>query len=215
MTERLGARLSQEGDRGFFEVDFLSHKDTGELYLGELNPRVSGASSMTNVTPGAYADIPLCLFHLLEYMDVEYELDADEINSRWAKTAGVDAWSQLIIKSTEEDVGVITAAPKMGVYKLHDAGRMSSARWAIDWHNLIDESEAFYLQVAAPGDHRYEGGNLGVLVTRGRLQTNDEELTDRSRRWIAGVKGQFVGPRSGPADAAPSPAALNCGFKAA
>ena len=157
MTERLGARLAQEGYRGFFEVDFLSDKDTGELYLGELNPRVSGASSMTNVTAGAYADIPLFLFHLLEYMDVEYELDVDEINARWAKTAGEDVWSQLIIKETGEDVELLTAAPRTGVYKLDDAGRMAFARWANDWHNLIDESEAFYLQVAAPGDYRYEG----------------------------------------------------------
>jgi biotin carboxylase len=215
MTERLGARLAQEGYRGFFEVDFLSDKDTGELYLGELNPRVSGASSMTNVTAGAYADIPLFLFHLLEYMDVEYELDVDEINARWAKTAGEDVWSQLIIKSTEEDVDLITAAPKTGVYELDDAGRMSFARWANDWHNLIDETEAFYLQVAAPGDYRYKGADLGVLVTRGRLQTDDEQLTDRCRRWIDGVKGQFAGTPVGPGDAAPSLAALKSGFKAA
>jgi biotin carboxylase len=215
MTERLGARLAQEGYRGFFEVDFLSDKDTGELYLGELNPRVSGASSMTNVTAGAYADIPLFLFHLLEYMDVEYELDVDEINSRWAKTAGEDVWSQLIIKSTDDDVDLITAAPKTGVYELDDAGRMSFARWANDWHNLIDESEAFYLQVAAPGDYRYKGGDLGVLVTRGRLQTDDEQLTARCRRWIDGVKGQFAGSPVGPGDAAPPTTALKSGFKAA
>ena len=29
--------------------------------------------------------MPLFLFHLLEYMDVEYELDIDEINSRWER----------------------------------------------------------------------------------------------------------------------------------
>ena len=216
MTERLGARLAQEGYRGFFEVDFLSDKDTGELYLGELNPRVSGASSMTNVTAGAYADIPLFLFHLLEYMDVDYELDVDEINSRWARTMGEDVWSQLIIKSTGDEVELITAAPATGVYKLDDGGRISFARWANDWHNLIDESEAFHLQVAAPGDYRYKGADLGVLVTRGRLQTDDEQLTDRCRHWIEGIKSQFAGTPVEPADAAPTPgAAFKSGFTAA
>ena len=80
MTERLGARLAQEGYRGFFEVDFLSDKDTGELYLGELNPRERRELDDQRHR-GAYADIPLFLFHLLEYMDVEYELDVDEINA--------------------------------------------------------------------------------------------------------------------------------------
>ena len=193
MTERLGARLAQEGYRGFFEVDFLCDRDDGELYLGELNPRVSGASSMTHVTAGAYADLPLFLFHLLEYLGVDYELDVDEINDRWARTAAEDVWSQLIIKEAGEHVELLTNAPKTGVYQLDDEGRMSFARWANDWHNLIDETEAFYLSVATPGEYRYKGADLGVLVTRGRLQTDDDQLTDRCRRWIDGIKAQFAG----------------------
>ena len=98
------------------------------------------------MTAGAYADMPLFLFHLLEYLDVDYELDVDEINDRWARTAGEDVWSQLIIKETDDEVELLTAAPRTGVYRLDDEGRISFARWANDWHNLIDESEAFYLQ---------------------------------------------------------------------
>src|SRR6476660_4835107 len=82
-VRRLGDRLRQEGYRGFFEVDVLVDLASDEVYLGELNPRISGASSMTNTTAGAYADIPLFLFHLLEFMDVDYEVDIDEINERW------------------------------------------------------------------------------------------------------------------------------------
>jgi hypothetical protein len=92
---------------------------------------------------------------------------------------------------------------------------MSFARWANDWHNLIDETEAFYLQVAAAGDYRYKGADLGVLVTRGRLQTDDEQLTERCRRWIDGIKGQFAGTPIGSGDPGPSLAALKSGFKAA
>ena len=38
----MGERLRQEGYRGYFELDFLADVDTGEMYLGELNPRVTG-----------------------------------------------------------------------------------------------------------------------------------------------------------------------------
>ena len=37
-------------------------------------------TSMTDVTAGAYADIPLFLFHLLEYMDVACIIGVAEIN---------------------------------------------------------------------------------------------------------------------------------------
>ena len=83
-------------------------------YLGELNPRISGASSITNVTAGAYADMPLFLFHLLEYMDVEFELDVDEINERWEDLASVDLWSQMIIKETSPVVEQLTGPHRPG-----------------------------------------------------------------------------------------------------
>ena len=95
---KLGDVLSREGYRGYFEVDLLHDLDSGELYLGEVNPRLSGASPMTNLTTEAYADMPLFLFHLLEYMDVEYEVDIEEINARWERGYGEDeVWSQVII----------------------------------------------------------------------------------------------------------------------
>ena len=35
------------------------------------------------MTAVAYGDMPLFLFHLLEFMDVDYEIDVDELNERW------------------------------------------------------------------------------------------------------------------------------------
>ena len=46
MVRKLGDVLSREGYRGYFEVDLLRDLDSDELYLGEVNPRISGASPM-------------------------------------------------------------------------------------------------------------------------------------------------------------------------
>ena len=193
LTQRLGDRLAEEGYVGFFEVDYLVDTGTGEIYLGELNPRISGISSMTNVTAGAYADMPLFLFHLLEYLDVDYECDIDEINERWAREASVDVWSQIIIKETGGEVELLNRAPRAGIYRLTGDGTAEFNRWGYDWHWISDESEAFYLRILAPGDYRYPGADLGALVTRGRLQTDDNQLEDRCKRWITGIRAQFAG----------------------
>jgi biotin carboxylase len=194
LTQRLGERLAKEGYRGFFEVDYLADLDTGELYLGELNPRISGVTSMTNVTAGAYADMPLFMFHLLEYLDVDYEIDVEEINTRWAQASSVDIWSQLIVKQTHDTVELINDAPRTGIWKLDDeTGAVTFRRWANDWHSLQDESEAFYLRVLGPGDYRYKGADLGVIVTRSRLQDENDQLTERARTWIGGINAQFDG----------------------
>src|SRR5207344_1072246 len=117
-TFGMGERLRREGYRGYFELDFLADESSGEIYLGELNPRVTGASSITNVTEVAYGDMPLFLFHLLEFMDVEYEIDVDELNDRWARAGSVDEWTQFILKQTDEAVELITDAPASGVWRI-------------------------------------------------------------------------------------------------
>jgi biotin carboxylase len=197
LVGRLGDRLGAEGYRGFFEVDVLVDTDTDEVYLGELNPRISGASSITNVTAGAYADIPLFAFHLLEYFDVAFELDVDEINARWRELAAVDLWSQMVIKETSPVVQLITAAPLTGQYSYDRSGALVYRRAALDWHQLQNESEAFFLRIYGTGDYRWKGADLGVLVTKGRLQRRPnggaDTLTIRAKHLIDSLRDQYAG----------------------
>jgi hypothetical protein len=224
LVRNLGDRLGKEGYRGFFEVDVLVDVDADEVYLGELNPRISGASAITNVTAGAYADVPLFLFHLLEFMGVEYALDVREVNERWDALASVDVWSQMIIKETADVVELVTAAPATGQWTFDDAGELTFRRAALDWHQLQNESDCFYLRIYGVGDYRWKGADLGVLVTKGRLQTEsvdpDEEaaaeqtgaeptrgpsvLTPRARRLIEAVRARYTGERLRLTDDAPS-----------
>jgi biotin carboxylase len=190
-VRRLGDRLRQEGYKGFFEVDVLVDLDSDNVYLGELNPRISGASSMTNVTAGAYADIPLFLFHLLEFMDVPYELDVDEINDRWRELAAVDVWAQLIMKEPVDSVERILEAPRTGTWHLGEDGTLAYVGVTNDWHDVTHEDEAFFLRVYGPGDYRFKGADLGILVTKGRMQTADG-LTERCRRYIDGIRSGYT-----------------------
>ncbi len=203
LTRKLGDKLAGEGYLGFFEVDYLVDTGSGELYLGELNPRISGISPMTNVTAGAYADMPLFLFHLLEYLDLDYDVDIEEINERWSREAAVDVWSQLIIKETAGDVNLLTRVPRSGVYTIAPDGTADFRRHATDWHGIVDESEAFFLRILAAGDFRYQGADLGALVTRGRLQGDDNSLERRCLQWISGIRSQYAGSPVVPLQAQP------------
>jgi hypothetical protein len=88
------------------------------------------------------------------------------------------------------------------VWHLGEDGRVSYARWDYDWDSVLDESEAFYMRVAAPGDYRCPGAQLGVLVTRGHLQTPDYRLTERCRHWVEGIKAEFASAPLPPGEAA-------------
>ncbi len=191
MTFRFGEQLRKEGYRGYFELDFLIDKKTGELWLGELNPRITGASSMTNHAAFAHADAPLFLFHLLEFSGKKFDLDVAELNERWSDPRMIDSWCQMVIKHTDDNVDIITEAPQTGIYRMLENGQVVYDRFDYHRRAVESENEAFFLRIQKEGDYRYEGADLGILVTRGRAMTNGFRLTDRAKRWIHGIKSAY------------------------
>lgn len=205
MAFRFGNQLIKEGYRGYFDLDFLIDKKDGEVYLGELNPRICGASSITNHSAFAYADAPLFLFHLLEFSGIKYKIDVEELNARWAKREFIDSWSQMVMKSTDKNVDVVTNAPPTGIYRMAVDGTVSYDRFDFDRQAIDSEREAFFLRITGPGDYRYEGADLGILITRGRVMGNDFELNDRARNWIRGIKKLYAGKSVNEAEMQASP----------
>ncbi len=192
LTFKFGEQLRKEGYRGYFELDFLIDKKTGDIWLGELNPRITGASSMTNHAAFAHADAPLFLFHLLEFSKKAFHLDVEELNARWADPSMIDSWSQMVIKHTDDSVDIVTQAPQTGIYRMLEDGRVVYDRFDYHRRAVESENEAFFLRILRPGDYRYEGADLGILVTRGRSMTNGFQLNERAKRWIHGIKQGFA-----------------------
>ncbi|MBR58109.1 MAG: biotin carboxylase [Myxococcales bacterium] len=190
-TFRFGEALRKRGYRGYFECDYLYDMDNDEVYLGEINPRITGASSMTNLASFAHADAPLFLFHLLEWSNIDFELDVQELNERWSDPENIDGWSQLVIKHTEDSVKYITEAPKSGIWRLQDDGTVEFVRVQTHRRTARQETDAFFLRIANEGDYFYEGADLGILVTPGRLMTSDFQLNDRAKAWIKGIRSFY------------------------
>jgi hypothetical protein len=209
-----GEELRKLGYRGYFELDFLTDLDTNRVYLGECNPRITGASSMTNLASFCHADAPLFLFHLLEWMDVDFDIDVEALNARWADGENIDTWSQLVIKHTADDVDRITAAPASGVWEMTPDGGVRHVRMQTHRRTVQFENRAFYLRISGVGDYRYEGADLGILVSPGRFMDDDFRLNERARAWIAGIRGEYVGQPLSAAEAAPVVETIeHAGFK--
>jgi hypothetical protein len=210
-TVRLGNALAEQGYRGYFEADWLIDRDSGALYLGEINPRITGASSMTNLSAFAPADAPLFLFHLLEYYDVEVELDVEAVNRRWSSPENIDPWSQMVLKHTEDTIEIVDDAPPTGVWAL-DGDRARFLRSQTHRRTVERDHEAFYFRIAGPGDALYEGADLGILVCPGRLMDEQGQLTERAKSWIEGIRGCYATRAAG--EEAAREVAQRAGFKA-
>jgi hypothetical protein len=71
-------------------------------------------------------------------------------------------------------------------------GTVAYDRFDFDRQAIESEREAFFLRITGAGDYRYQGADLGILITRGRVMDGDFELNDRARNWIRGVKRLYM-----------------------
>ena len=190
-AESFGDQLLKEGYRGYFDIDILVDQDDA-VYLGELNPRICGASPVTNHAAFAHADVPLFLFHLLEFSDAEFDLDVATLNDRWSDPRYIDSWSAMVLKSTSPVVEPVVTAPQSGIYGLDEQGGVVYRFFDYRRSAVETERDGFFLRIAGPGDWRYEGADLGILITRGRLMTDDGQLSDRAEQWRSGLLDRYV-----------------------
>jgi hypothetical protein len=190
-TERLGAQLLREGYRGYFDCDYLLDRTSGELYLGELNPRICGASPITNHGAFAHADVPLFLFHLLEFCGADYDLDIDDVNGRWSRPEYLDSWSEIVIKWVRADPALVAEAPPSGLWRLDHDDHARYVRFDHRRSGVETERDALFLRIMGRGDMCYEGGDLGILITRGRAMGDDFALNERARAWVRGLNARY------------------------
>jgi hypothetical protein len=190
-TIKFSEQLRKQGYRGYFDLDYLIDRTSGELYLSELNPRISGATPLTNHAAFAYTDLPMFLFHLLEFSEVEFELDVDDLNARYAHQNSLDCWSSLIIKHTKSSIESVTKAPHSGIWSMNDDGSIHYQRFDYQCSKLTSKNEAFVQRVAGVGYYCYYGGDMVRLILRDRVMTDDFELSDRAKAWVKGILSQY------------------------
>ena len=187
----MGEQLRHEGYWGLFGLDFLLDQDSGELYLGEMNPRITGATPLTNLAAHDQNQPPLLLFHLLEWLGIDFSFDIDEYNRRWIEAAPAPSWSQLIMDNISDESKTMTSVPLSGIWQMLPSGELRFLRQAFNMQAVADESEALFMRTIETGHTTVKGWCVGRLTLRGRLIDDGYRLTPRTAAWIRGFRQIF------------------------
>ncbi len=191
-TQAMGDALYQLGYRGYFELDYLIDQDSGEVYLGELNARISGVSALTNMSDFCAKHVPLFLFHLLEYDPlVELTLDAAAFNRSMLAHGADGVSSQLILKHTEDSLKIVTQAPVSGVYKMKSDGHLSLKCASLNRRDALAPDEAYVLRITAPGEYAYKGADLAIMFVNQVIRTPQGQLNAHGSGWVSALQSQF------------------------
>ncbi|WP_028862147.1 hypothetical protein [Psychromonas aquimarina] len=194
-TESLGSALYERGYRGYFEADYLIDLDDSCVYLGELNPRITGISAMTNTSPFCQKTIPLFLFHLLEYGCVEAEnlISPAQYNQLSLTEGAQGETSQMIIKHTPEQIQKIHNAPVSGVYQLDNNNQLQLLKAGSEVTDKSDNPDhGFIMRIMGADEYAYQGADLAIVFLNTRLtQARGTELNSTAARWLQAVNNAF------------------------
>ena len=208
----MGERLRQEGYRGYFELDFLADAATGEIYLGELNPRVTGRQQhherhRGRVRRHAAVPVPPAGVHGRRLRDRRRRAERALGAAGRTSTTG----AQFILKQTDDAWSGSTEAPRVGHLadgrRRGDLVRRGATPTGTRWRTSTRRSTC---GSPAPGQYRYPGADLGIIVTRGRFMDDEHELhgsrpptgSTASRRSSRAYRSAAAAGRSGPSRSA-------------
>ena len=191
-TRAMGDALYKRGYRGIFELDYLLDLDTHDIYLGELNSRISGISAMTNMSQFCQSHIPLFLFHLLEYdPSVDLQIDVEAFHQQMLAQGARGIASQVVLKYTDEALKIITQAPVSGVYVLQDDGQLTLKQAGYDRHAATADNEAYVLRIVQVAEYAYKGCDLAIMFLNQRILSAQGQLNPTGQGWVQALHDCF------------------------
>ncbi len=116
-VERIGQYFKEMGYKGIFGLDFVLDEKTNKLYIIECNPRLLGSFPTLNMVQSLNNEPLILAFHVLEFLNIDYEIDLEEIN-RLMRQKKVGA--QMISHNLTGRWTINHKQIKAGVYKVKE-----------------------------------------------------------------------------------------------
>jgi hypothetical protein len=152
-AQTIGEHLNSLGYRGIFGIDFLIDSEREQVYPIEINPRFTGAFPMLSLLHIERLLIPMEVFHILEFLGVEYRIDLEELNSGYANPG---SGSHLLLFLLSEKDKVSTARLNAGLYEYSpQKGSFHFVKKAFDYRHIENESQ--FIITDGPPERSGEG----------------------------------------------------------
>jgi hypothetical protein len=135
----IGDYLAALGYKGIVGIDFLINKSYERVFPVEINPRLTGVFPMLSLLHIERRVVPLEAFHILEFLNVPYEVNIDELNALYAEP--VTGSHVLIFLLSGGKDGAIKALGA-GLYQFDSCEeKISFVRGAIDYGDIENDKQ--------------------------------------------------------------------------
>ncbi len=146
----VGEHLAGLGYRGILGIDFVIDSADHRVYPLEINPRLTGAFPVLSQIHLKHGLIPLEAFHVLEFLEVPYAIDVEELNAQYdhAMQGG-----HLLLFQPEGKRSKPSGGLDAGIYE-HDlqTGRMDLVKRDCHFQEIRNERQFMLVDGPPEGD---------------------------------------------------------------
>ena len=186
-VKKWGEYIYKKGYKGIFGLDVMV-TDKDEVVVIECNSRYTGAFPVLTMALLANKEMPIDVWHLLEWLGVEYEMDLDEVQKVYRQSK---EGAFVILHNLERKFVTPTKTVKAGVYQWKD----KKLEWKREGCSLLDlESEdELVLCDRVPTEEMVlkPAERLGRLVLNRRIVTDEGKLLDWTREVVRAIYDRF------------------------
>ena len=163
---------------------------TNNVYVVECNPRYTGAFPVYSMMQHLLGEVPLDTFQLLEFMNIDYDMDFDWVNKMWKQPK---YGSHLVLHNPfKKDWVRAEGGLVSGVYRLDRSGVLEYVRAGATYESLLDDDE-FVLTDGCPSPSSVSKPRLrvGKLIFRRGALAHPGELTDYVHSVVNRIMNDF------------------------
>jgi len=147
-ARRIGEYLFGLGYKGILGIDLLIDEEKNRVYPLECNPRLVGALPMLSQLHLQSHTIPMEVFHILEFLNLPYHIDIQEINSQYNEPI---KGSHVILFALSGRRSSTKQGMKAGLYECDpDGERLSYVKEAMDYEEIRNERQ--FIIIDGPPD---------------------------------------------------------------
>jgi hypothetical protein len=144
ITKYVGERMYAKGYKGIFGIDFLCQSDSNNVFVLEVNPRLTGATNMLTFLSHSKGIVPMIAIHLSTHLDCLPEIFS--IESYEEQLQELTVGSMLYIRNREGRTVQALSGPKPGAYTLQ-SGNLHYAQEAYSCDQLTGSNQFLLRQI--------------------------------------------------------------------
>jgi hypothetical protein len=194
IAQELSGYMWANGYRGIFGIDLVVDERAKVVYPVECNTRYTGAFPMLSMLHVQNGAIPMDLFHILEFLDVDYEIDVDRLNEAYRRPIG---GGHIILFNKRHVPLLVSEEVRSGVYCYDPGGhRIEFMREGLGYEDLRDDDE-FILTDGVPRKgstvvFNDELTRICRILFPSQIIASPTKLNDKTREIISLVDDQFA-----------------------